>query len=32
MKFLDSTGLSILWKKIKSSFLPLDDGGGDNNP
>lgn len=27
MKFLDSTGLDILWKKIKSSFLPLDGGG-----
>lgn len=28
MKFLDSKGLDILWKKIKSSFLALDDGGG----
>lgn len=27
MKFLDSTGLDILWKKIKSSFLLLDGWG-----
>lgn len=27
MKFLDSTGLSVLWNKIKSSFLSLDGGG-----
>ena len=26
MKFLDSTGLSVLWNKIKSTFLPLSGG------
>lgn len=26
MKFVDSTGLSILWNKIKSSFLSLEGG------
>lgn len=29
MKFLDSTGLGILWNKIKNSFLALN-GGGQN--
>lgn len=27
MKFLDSTGLGVLWNKIKSSFLSLNGGG-----
>ena len=27
MKFIDSTGLGILWNKIKSSFLSLEGGG-----
>ena len=27
MKFLDSTGLGVLWNKIKSSFLNLNGGG-----
>ena len=26
MKFLDSTGLGVLWNKIKGSFLPLSGG------
>ena len=26
MKFLDSTGLGVLWNKIKSSFLSLNGG------
>ena len=26
MKFVDSTGLGILWNKIKSSFLSLEGG------
>lgn len=33
MKFLDSTGLGVLWNKIKSTFLPLSGGtmtGGIN--
>lgn len=31
MKFLDSTGISTLWSKIKSSFLSLSGGTMNNN-
>ena len=31
MKFLDSTGLGVLWNKIKSSFLSLNGGGTIKN-
>lgn len=31
MKFLDSTGLGVLWNKIKSSFLSLNGGGTITN-
>lgn len=27
MKFLDAQGLTVLWNKMKTSFLPLNGGG-----